>query len=203
MDHQTFSAGYDPETYVRNLRNYRSFVRSLFDEGDADDDHAATLKVLARGYVVPVRATVMAEDWCGDAVLNAPILASLFRKAAIEVRFFRGSEHDDLKRFYEADGTDHTPVLSLWDANWKELGRWIEAPKAIEPLKSAWKSERPQFMELYSRKATDKDAERQFARLYREFLEEMATWYRESLWDETTREVVDLLRAPAGVGLDA
>lgn len=202
MDHQTFRAGYAPENYVRIRRNYRSFVRSLLDEADANDEHAAELSELTRRFEAPIRATVMGEDSCGDGALNAPILVSLFRKAGIELRFFRGSEHEDLKRYYEADGTDHTPVLSLWDADWAELGRWVEAPRAIEPLKAAWKAERPHFMELYARKATDKDAEKQFARLYREYLEEMAGWYREGLWDETTREVVELLRAAAGAGTD-
>lgn len=208
MDHRTFSEGYEAEPFVNSLRNYRSLVRSLLAEADANDEHAAFLATLARRHAGPVRATVMSEDWCGDSALNMPILMSLFRKAGVELRIFRGSEHENLKRFYEADGTDHIPVLSLWDANGMELGRWVEAPRAIEPRKDAWKAERPHFMELYARKATDKDAARRFAGLYREFLEEMATWYRAGLWDETTREIAELLRpasraesqaAPVGV----
>ena len=48
-------------------------------------------------------------------------------------------------------------------------------------------------MELYAKRESDRDAAKQFASLYREFMEEMAKWYRDGMWEETQREVVDLL----------
>lgn len=192
MDNQTFEKGYDVDSYVGNLRNYRSFVRERFDEARADDQLAEELRRLASGHPQPVRATLMTEDWCGDSALNLPILARLFEKAGIELRVFRGSELGELKDRYEADGDDHIPVLSLWDAEGNELGRWIEAPSAIEPKKNAWKADRPHFMELYAKRESDRDAAKQFATLYREFLSEMAQWYRDGMWEETQREIVDL-----------
>ena len=193
MDHTKFEQGYDVDTYVRNIRNYRSLVRDLMKKADANDDHVRTLKERAAKHEQPVRATIMTEDWCGDSALNTPVLASLFGKAGIELRVFRGSEHEDLKNKYESEGDDHIPVISLWDGAGDELGRWIEAPKAVEEKKNEWKAARPHFMELYEKQKSDKDAAKQFATLYREFLEEMAAWYEGGMWDETTREVTDLL----------
>lgn len=195
MDHTKFEQGYDVETYVRSIRNYRSLVRGLMEKADANDVHAQTLKERAAGYEQPVRATIMTEDWCGDAALNTPVLASLFEKAGIELRIFRGSEHEDLKNKYESEGDDHIPVISLWDGSGSEIGRWIEAPAAVEQKKDEWKAARPEFMELYEQQKTDKDAAKRFATLYREFLDEMAAWYEDGMWDETTREVTDLLKS--------
>ncbi len=190
MNQELFETGYSVDDYVRNLRNYRSVVRSLVEEVRADDGHASELakKSEERGGL---RATMMSEDWCGDAACNLPILADLFQKAGIELRVLRGSEHEELKDRYENEGDDHIPVFSLWDAEWTEVSRWIEAPASMERKKSAWKAEHPEFDELYARSKSDKDAAREFAKLYRAFMDIMIDWYREGDWDETTREVVE------------
>ena len=193
MDQTMFEQGYDVDTYVRNLRNYRSMVRSLMDEADASDEHARELGRRVAEQPQPVRATVTTEDWCGDSALNLPILASLFGKAGIELRVFRGSETPELKDKYEREGDDHIPVISLWDAEGTELGRWIEAPKRVGAMKDEWKAQRPEFMELYAKQKTDKEAAKQFATMYRSFMEEMAGWYRDGMWNETTREIADLV----------
>ena len=107
---------------------------------------------------------------------------------------FRGSEHEPLKTKYESEGNDHIPVISLWNGDGRELGRWIEAPRAVDTLKSEWKAKRPHFMELYGKQKEDKEAAKEFASLYREFLDEMAGWYRSGMWLETTREIVELVQ---------
>jgi len=193
MNQTMFGAGYDVDTYVRNLRNYRSMVRTLMDEADANDEHARELKRRVAEKPQPVRATVTTEDWCGDSALNLPILASLFDKAGVQVRVFRGSETPELKDKYEREGDDHIPVISLWDAEGNELGRWIEAPERVGTMKDEWKAQRPEFMELYAKQKTDKEAAKQFATMDRSFMEEMAGWYRDGMWDETTREISNLV----------
>jgi hypothetical protein len=197
MDDSRFGRGYEADTYVDNLRNYRSLVKRLMDEAEADSSHAQALKETAASFAEPVRATMMTEDWCGDSACNTPILANLFDKAGIPFRAFRGSEETELKEMYESEGEEHIPVISIWDGNGNELCRWIEAPEAIQKKKNAWKAERPQFMELYKKQKEDKEAAKQFASLYREFLETMAGWYEADAWSETTREILEGLKAAA------
>ncbi|MFP4375375.1 MAG: thioredoxin family protein [Spirochaetaceae bacterium] len=195
MDTQTFETGYDPETYVANLRNYRTFVKRLMGEASARSDHVTALVDAVQGVHAPVRATMMTEDWCGDSACNTPILADLFSRAGIEFRVFRGSEQTDLKQKYNSEGATHIPVVSLWDGSGRELARWIEAPAVVDRKKTAWKKEHPEFTELYDKQKTDTDAAKRFATLYRQFIEEMAEWYMAGDWDETTREIVEQLQA--------
>jgi hypothetical protein len=196
-----FGAGFTVEDYVRNLRNYRSLVRDLVEAAGADPTHVRRLVDAASRKGQPVRATVMTEDWCGDAACNVPIIASLCDGAGIELRVFRGSEHLDLKRYYEESGDDHIPAVSFWDGSGAEIARWIEAPAAIHERKDAWKAQRPHFEDLYRRQTGgDKEAARAFAPLYRELLETMAGWYRDGAWSETTREIVE--RIEIGTGRD-
>ena len=199
MNQQAYDQGFDPAAYVGSLRNYRSFVKGLMETAVADPGHVERLKQAAARLPQPVRATVMTEDWCGDSACNLPILANLFARAGVELRLLRGSEHPELKRYYEESGDDHIPVLSIWDGDWAEAARWIEAPEAAEARKDAWKAARPAFMDAYRRKQTgDAEAAKQFAPMYRELLDEMSGWYRDGLWTETTREVAERLeRGPA------
>lgn len=95
------------------LRNYRSMVKGLLSEAEADPEHVKLLKQKSSERKQPVRATVTTEDWCGDSALNIPILTALFERAGIELHIFRGSETPDLKERYESEGVDHIPVLSL------------------------------------------------------------------------------------------
>jgi len=193
MDWKRFEEGYDVDTYVNGLRNYRSFVRSLMKEAEASGDHVSKVKKAAAEHTSPLFATMMTEDWCGDSACNLPVLSSLFEKADVPFRVFRGSEQPDLEKKYQDDGSDHIPVVSVWDGAGNELVRWVEAPAEMSRRKDEWKSEHPEFMELYRKKDEDKSAAKEFASLYRTFIETMAAWYKEGVWEETTGEVVHKL----------
>jgi hypothetical protein len=194
MDYQRFTEGFDIETYAKNIRNYRSVFKRLLSEAQASDEHAHTLREVTATAATPVYLSVVTEDWCGDSCCNIPILADLAKKADLEIRVFRGSEHPDLEKRYTDEGDDHIPVVSVWDGEGGELARWIEAPEAVEQKKAAWKEAHPDFMPLFERRDSDPDAAKQFAALYREFLEEMAGWYVDGLWKETTRELVEKVK---------
>jgi hypothetical protein len=197
MDTQTFERGYDAETYVANLRNYRTFVKRLMEEAEADEAHVRAVSEAASRAETPVRASMMTEDWCGDSACNVPVLTDLFARAGVEFRVFRGSEEPELKQKYESEGATHIPVVSIWDGAGRELARWIEAPETVDAKKTAWKAERPEFTELYEKQKTDKEAAKKFGAVYREFIDTMAGWYKAGDWKETTREIVEQLeRAP-------
>lgn len=195
MDDATFEAGMEIEPYVAQMRNYRSYVRKLMEEAEADESHIETLKGAAAQHPQPVRATANTEDWCGDWAVQLPVLTRLFEGAGIPFRAFRGSEHPLLKERYEKDGDDHIPAISLWDGNGTELIRWIEAPAQVSEMKDAWKQDHPEFMELYEKREEDREAAKKFGSLYRQFLETMGGWYRDGMWRETTREIVEKLVA--------
>jgi len=164
------------------------------NDAHARSEHVEALKAAVAGAPGLVRATVMTEDWCGDSACNIPILASLFGGAGIELRIIRGSEQQDLNDYYNKSGADHIPVISIWDGDFNEIARWMEAPAAVSVRKDAWKAERPEFMELYRKQADDKNAAKKFGVLYRQFIDEMITWYKAGMWDETTREIVEACR---------
>jgi hypothetical protein len=192
MTQDYFERGFDIETYLEETRSYRSLVRRLNREAEVGANHVEDLKKALSSHSGPVLATVVTESWCGDSACNLPLLRRLFAEAEVPFRVFDREHHPELKELYLAEGEKHIPVVSLWDGEGREIGRWIEAPAAVQPLKKKWKKEHPRMMELYGKKARDREAEKEFARLYRDFLEDMAVWYIEGMWNETAKEIAAL-----------
>jgi hypothetical protein len=194
MTKEYFDRGVDIDEYVASYRNYLSLVRGTLRDARADEERVTALKDTLLRFDGPVRASAFTEAWCGDWACNLAILKDLFARGGLPFRVFDGG-HGALAERYQGKGVDHIPVVSLWDGAGKELVRWIEAPEAVQPLKDDWKRRNPRLMELYAIKGTDKDAENEFARLYRNLLEEMVGWYRGGMWNETMDEVIALAKA--------
>ena len=190
-----FDRGLSYDSYVGQLRNYRSFVKKLMEHSIADSSRVEELRRLASRAAGPLRATAQSEDWCGDWACNGPVLNDAFNRAGIEFRVFRGSEHPEIKAYYEDDGDGHIPAVSIWDAGGKELARWIEAPASVSTMKDEWKAERPRFMELYRSKEGNAEAEKEFARMYRDFMDTMADWYAGGKWNDTLDEIIADLKS--------
>ncbi len=201
MTNDYFEQGLTVDNYLKELRHYRSLVRKLMKEAESSDSPAQadteSLRAVAAGFAQPVRATVNTEDWCGDWICNMPILKKLFESVDIPLRVFRGSEFAQLKQRYEQDGDTHIPAVSLWDGEGNELLRWIEAPAKVAEQKDNWKAQNPRLMELYDKQSQDKAAAKEFAKLYRNFLETMAEWYTGGMWHETVREILAQLQQTA------
>jgi hypothetical protein len=193
MTDEYFRRGMTFEEYVSQARNYRSFIKDLIGKATVRPEEIEALVQACAGRSGPVRATVNTEDWCGDWACNAAYLNALFSGAGIEMRIFRGSEHGEIKERYEQDGDDHIPAVSLWDGNGRELARWIEAPAAVSEKKDAWKADNPEFIRTYQAKDSDPAAGKAWPKMYRDFMDMMARWYVEGMWNETGRELIERL----------
>mgnify|MGYP000855245625 CR=1 FL=1 len=150
MTPEFFESGTSVDEYLRDQRTYRSVVQALVRDADADDADAAALAGALAGFPGPANATVFTESWCGDSACNLPIVRSLFAKAGVPFRVFDRASHPGLNDWYRGRDVTHIPVVSLWSADGTEIARWVEAPKAIEPRKAAWKAEHPRMIRARS-----------------------------------------------------
>lgn len=198
MDQQLFDTGIAFDDYIGGLRNYRRFVKERTEEVSVSDETVSQAKRAIDDLASPVCATVMTEDWCGDSACNLPAVNRLLTESGVALRIFRAGETPQLNDWYNSIGVTHIPVLSLWDSSWNEVGRWVEAPQSISAKKDTWKSENPQFMELYRRRNDDNAAATEFAKLYRVFMDQMAEWYRNGGWNDVYDEVIASLTRAAG-----
>ncbi|MHC8520324.1 thioredoxin family protein [Rossellomorea sp. H39__3] len=69
------------------------------------------------------------EDWCGDAMVNIPILLKLAEAAGIEVKMILRDENLELMDQYLTNGTSRSiPIFIFIDGEGKERMVWDRGP---------------------------------------------------------------------------
>ena len=72
-------------------------------------------------------AVILAENWCGDVHRNSPLLAHVCEAMPnCELRVFFRDQNLDITDLYLNNGYRSIPVIVFFDANWNEIGHWIE-----------------------------------------------------------------------------
>jgi hypothetical protein len=143
----------------------------------------------------PIRVLVMSEDWCGDSLMNLPILARLAEAApGMELRVFIRSREPDLDHYYRERGITKIPVFTFMDANFSEIATWVERSKAARERLAEWHAAHPEIEAMRHDPALD-DEERR-ARLREigvKLLPEMESWYIDRLQQATVEELKEIL----------
>jgi thiol-disulfide isomerase/thioredoxin len=94
------------------------------------------LKILADNYVI----IAFSAEWCKDCAANIPVLALISEATGLEVRIFGGLKKDPLSHTkkwrippspaeVEMFNVDKIPLIILFDAEGKEIGKIVENPR--------------------------------------------------------------------------
>lgn len=91
----------------------------------------------------PLHVAVLAADWCGDVVANLPVLGRIAKEAGtLDLRIFERDENGDLMDQYLNQGKYRSiPVFAFFDADWREVGAFIERPASVTELRARRRSE--------------------------------------------------------------
>jgi hypothetical protein len=173
--------------YVAQMRVNRERIAELFEEiGIASDVRQVFAQAVAdRGGQLYIAG--LGEDWCGDAVVVLPLVARLAAEVpGIDLRLFVRSANPDLEDAYAEYGITSIPILSFFDADWREVGRWVERSAAAQRRVDAWMAARPEAQAL--QQSRDPKDRRAYRALMKERLPEMIEWYRAGLWEATLAE---------------
>lgn len=193
MTEDRFLSGFIWPDYVAQMRVNRERTSRLFEEITlSPDDRRAFAQAVAK-HGGQLRVVALAEDWCGDAVVNLPLIARLAAEVTdMDLRLFVPSAEPALAQAYADGGITSIPVLSFFDADWSEVCRWVERSAAAHRKVEAWMAARPEALAL--RQSSHPKDQRAYRALMKERLVEMMDWYREGLWEATLREIESLLR---------
>ncbi len=79
---------------------------------------------------------VLTHDACQDSVSALPPLLAIASVAPFDLRVLRRSRQTDLLR--RLTGVEYPPIPTFffYDANWSELGRFVEMPDRFRRLKA-------------------------------------------------------------------
>jgi len=81
----------------------------------------------------PVSIAAFGEDWCTDVIQFLPVVAKIAREVpSVTLSVFERDDNLALMEPYYKEGKYHSiPVFVLYDADWNELGHFIERPAAV------------------------------------------------------------------------
>ena len=105
----------------------RGRMAAIFAEQRIEPQTEALLAALPR----TVHVIAIAEDWCGDVVRHAPVLARLAQAAPkLLVRFISREQHPDVFARFLTNGGEAIPKFVFLNDTFTECGNWGPMPEA-------------------------------------------------------------------------
>lgn len=179
------------DAYVAGMRHQQAAMQRRLRDVTLPAEQIAGFGQLTQA----VHVLVVTEDWCGDSLMNVPILARLVEAApGLTLRVVRRSEAPQLETYYSTRGITHTPVFSFLDKAFAEIGVWVERPQAAQQRLAAWMATHAEIKQILRDSSLSRDARRQkVAASFPHMLAEMEQWYTQELQAATVAEIRTLL----------
>ncbi|MFD2922762.1 thioredoxin family protein [Halobacillus naozhouensis] len=126
--HEWFHKGVTPDTYIEAMEQHKENLLSIYDQFMVPEEDLSFFNPLRSEQL---RAIVITEDWCGDAMLNVPIYLRIAEAGGIETRFLKRDENLELMDQYLTNGKSRSiPKIIVINKNGGEIFNWgPRAPK--------------------------------------------------------------------------
>jgi hypothetical protein len=177
-----FARGKTYSAYLMEMQKNRETIAAISKEIRLSEDDQQFFRE-ALQQLGPIKVLVISEDWCPDCALNVPVLMQVAALGAVEVRFFKKEEADDIHTHALKGDRKAIPTFICFDANWNEVGQWLERPAKADLLLAEWDQTHPNPAEP-DRTAPVWKAHRAARSAYRD-----ALFFQQGLWRETIHEL--------------
>ncbi|MCM3766827.1 thioredoxin family protein [Neobacillus niacini] len=116
------------DDYINAMTRNKDGMVSIYEKFSLSEEDRTKLEALKSKNL---RAIVLTEDWCGDAMLNNPILMTIAEVAGIEIRMLLRDQNLELMDGYLTNGTSRAiPIYIFIDQEGNEVAVW--GPRAPE-----------------------------------------------------------------------
>jgi hypothetical protein len=123
-----FEKGMTKEEYLSYMQTNKENLEEIYDKFTLAAGDKEVLETLATKNL---RAIVLTADWCGDAMVNIPILMKIAEAAGIDVRYLVRDDNLELMDQYLTNGTARSiPIFIFIDSQGNEISKW--GPRAPE-----------------------------------------------------------------------
>jgi hypothetical protein len=127
-----FDSGLTFGQYIEGMTVNKEEMESIFHAFSVNEEAASLLEDL-KGQ--QLRVIVLTEDWCGDALLNNPILMKIAEAAQIDVRFILRDENLVLMDQYLTNGTARSiPIFIFINQEGEEVAVWGPRAAALQEM---------------------------------------------------------------------
>ncbi|AGX02334.1 hypothetical protein B14911_19225 [Bacillus sp. NRRL B-14911] len=125
-----FAKGLTFSEYVEGMSVNKQEMESIENKFSLTEEEEAKLgNVKGKG----LKVIVLTEDWCGDAMLNIPILMHIARETDMETRFILRDENLELMDQYLTNGTARSiPIFIFIDGDGQEKAVWGPRAETVQ-----------------------------------------------------------------------
>lgn len=117
-----FEKGIPAQQYVDEMKTHQENLLQIYNQFTVQASDHELFKQIAEKKI---RVIVLTEDWCGDAMLNIPILMRIAEQAQMDVRMLYRDQNLELMDQYLTNGTSRSiPIFIFIDEDGNELAHW-------------------------------------------------------------------------------
>ena len=136
-----FAKGLSTQNYIEAMQVNKEEMNKIYNLFSLSDDEKTRLAELKDAGMKVIALT---EDWCGDAMLNNPILLKISEETGMEVRFVLRDQNLELMDQYLTNGTSRAiPIYIFIDKEGDEFAVWGPRAKQIQELVDSERSKLP------------------------------------------------------------
>jgi hypothetical protein len=137
-----FEKGMTSGEYIESMKVHKENLQKVYENFSLPADKEFFLYLKEKG----LRVIVLTEDWCGDAMVNLPILLKLSEETGIEARMLLRDSNLELMDQYLTNGTARSipififidregNVAAVWGPRAPKIQKYVEELRAELPSK--------------------------------------------------------------------
>lgn len=171
-----YEKGMSPDEYIESMEKHKQSLLHIYDNFNVPNDVEFFQSISKK----QLRVLVLTEDWCGDAMLNIPILLRMAEHSNIDVSILLRDQNLELMDQYLTNGKSRSiPIAIFIDKNGNEVAKWGPRAEKIQ-----------QFIDDARSNLPDKEATDHKEKL-NEMLFFMTKTFRDNtdFWDEVYQSI--------------
>ncbi|CEG25417.1 thioredoxin family protein [Bacillus sp. B-jedd] len=127
-----FDKGMTAQDYIEGMKTNKEGMLEILERFELSDPQISSLEGMKEKQL---RVIALSEDWCGDAMLNNPILLKIAEAADMEVRFLLRDENLELMDQYLTNGTARAiPIYIFIDQEGGETAVWGPRAQKVQEI---------------------------------------------------------------------
>lgn len=117
--------------YIEQMSENKEDLLTIYKSFSLPEDDDRLTKIKSLNYS---KVLVITEDWCGDAMMNLPILKNIAEQLNLEVRVFHRDDDTNLIDQYLTNGTARSiPIFVFLNDDYQQETVW--GPRARQAQK--------------------------------------------------------------------
>lgn len=177
---QWFEKAMTVEIYIASMETNQKELESIYRQFEIQDDESFFRRLSDE----KLRVIVLTEDWCGDAMVNVPVLLKLAEKAKMEVRMLLRDQNVELMDQYLTNGTSRAiPIFIFIDQEGEERAVWGPRAASLQKYVDEERAKLPS--------KDDPNFQEEQEKLYKQMTERYSTDAR--VWNDIYQSIKECL----------